>query len=46
MGKVRNIVGYEFAGNAGLVAETYNVNVWGLYSTEGLSTMIRNNGVF
>ena len=32
---VRNIAGYELAGNAGLVGRTYNVNVWGLYSTEG-----------
>ena len=33
-GTVRNIAGYEVGGNAGLVGNTYNVNVWGLYSTQ------------
>src|SRR5207245_1651354 len=28
-GSVKNIAGYEVAGNAGLVGKTYNVNVWG-----------------
>jgi RHS repeat-associated protein len=33
-GTIRNIAGYEVAGNAGLVGNTYNVNLWGLYATE------------
>jgi hypothetical protein len=33
-GTTRTIAGYEVAGNAGLVGQTYNVNVWGLYATE------------
>jgi hypothetical protein len=33
-GTIRTVAGYEVAGNAGLVGQTYNVNVWGLYATE------------
>ena len=29
----RTIAGYQFAGNAGLVGSTYNVNVWALFAT-------------
>jgi hypothetical protein len=32
-GTVRTVAGYEVGGNAGLVGNTYSVNVWGLYST-------------
>ena len=34
-GTVRTVAGYEVGGNAGLVGSTYNVNIWGLYATEG-----------
>lgn len=34
-GTVRSIAGYEVAGNAGLVGNTYTMNIWGLYRTEG-----------
>ena len=33
-GTVRNVAGYELGGNAGLVGNSYNVNLWGLYATE------------
>jgi hypothetical protein len=33
-GTIRTVAGYDVAGNAGLVGQTYNVNVWGLYATE------------
>jgi hypothetical protein len=33
-GTIRNVAGYELGGNAGLVRNTYNVNLWGLYATE------------
>jgi len=33
-GTIRNVAGYELGGNAGLVGNTYNVNLWGLYATE------------
>jgi RHS repeat-associated protein len=33
-GTIRNVAGYELGGNAGLAGNTYNVNLWGLYSTE------------
>ncbi len=47
-GTLRNIAGYEVAGSSGLVGNTYNMNIWGLYSTtdsEGLFSLanaIRN----
>jgi hypothetical protein len=34
-GTIRTVAGYEVAGNAGMVGSTYNMNVWGLYATEG-----------
>ena len=33
-GTIRTVAGYEVAGNAGLVGQTYNLNVWGLYATK------------
>ena len=33
-GTIRNVAGYELGGNAGLVGNSYNVNLWGLYATE------------
>jgi hypothetical protein len=42
-GTVSNLAGYQVAGNAGLVGEIYNVNVWGLYATEnsqGLASLM------
>jgi RHS repeat-associated protein len=33
-GTIRNVAGYEVGGNAGLVGQTYNVNIWGLYATQ------------
>jgi hypothetical protein len=33
-GTIRTIAGYETAGNAGLVGNTYNVNLWGMYATD------------
>jgi len=33
-GSIRTVAGYELGGNAGLVGDTYNVNLWGLYQTE------------
>lgn len=33
-GSIRTIAGYETAGNAGLVGNTYNVNLWGMYATD------------
>ena len=32
-GTTRTLAGYELGGNAGLVGNTYNVNLWGLYQT-------------
>jgi RHS repeat-associated protein len=32
-GTVRTVAGYELGGNAGLVGNTYNVNLWALYQT-------------
>jgi hypothetical protein len=43
-GTIRTIAGYEVAGNAGLAGSTYNVNLWGWYSTpasEGISAFVR-----
>ena len=34
-GAVRSVAGYEIWGNAGLVGNTYNINVIGLWATEG-----------
>jgi RHS repeat-associated protein len=34
-GTIRTVAGYELGGNAGLVGNTYNVNLWALYETEG-----------
>jgi RHS repeat-associated protein len=31
----QTIAGYQLAGNQGLVGSTYNMNIWGLYATEG-----------
>ena len=32
-GTARTLAGYELGGNAGLVGNTYNVNLWALYQT-------------
>jgi RHS repeat-associated protein len=34
-GSIQTIAGYQVAGTAGLVGDTYAMNVWGLYATEG-----------
>jgi len=34
-GTIRNVAGYELGGNAGLAGNTYNVNLWALYETQG-----------
>jgi RHS repeat-associated protein len=39
-GSIRTVAGYEVAGNAGLVGQTYNVNVWGLYATKNSQGLV------
>ena len=34
-GTIRTVAGYQLGGVAGLIGDTYNVNVWALYETEG-----------
>jgi len=33
-GTVRTVAGYQIGGTAGLVGQTYNVNLWALYATD------------
>ena len=41
-GTIRTVAGYEVAGTAGSVGNTYNMNIWGLYATterQGLAAL-------